>query len=109
VQSHVFRRRLCVLRLAQVNQQKKSAVLFVGFALLISHTNLYFFFERRTEIEKNFILKVVRPKRPELAVVSGAVSFGITPNFVTTRIAARTYGIEVASRWVPAYDVGVVV
>jgi len=38
-------------------------------------------------------IKVVVPARPSLAVIIGAVQYGMTPNVIQSRASARTYGV----------------
>lgn len=51
----------------------------------------------RDEVKQAFSEKyhIFCPVEPQLAVVKGAVLFGINPEIVTSRISARTYGVKV--------------
>ena len=42
-------------------------------------------------------LIVIRPKRPSLSVVDGAVRLGLKPEYIESRVLAKTYGIKVNS------------
>ncbi|KAI8996929.1 hypothetical protein BDB01DRAFT_751584 [Pilobolus umbonatus] len=44
------------------------------------------------------------PPRGELAVVRGAVYFGLNPHMVTERVSRRTYGLETRMVFDPRYD-----
>lgn len=44
------------------------------------------------------------PPRGELAVVRGAVYFGLNPRMVTERVSRRTYGLETRMVFDPRYD-----
>jgi len=57
----------------------------------------------RSHIEKAFAgvptLKIIRPSFPALAVMSGAVRYGMNPAVVTYRFMPYTYGIQVSNPW----------
>jgi len=47
-------------------------------------------------------LIVIRPKRPSLSVVDGAVRLGLKPDYIASRVLGKTYGIKVnspVSKW----------
>ncbi|KAG1240526.1 hypothetical protein G6F68_017574 [Rhizopus microsporus] len=44
------------------------------------------------------------PPRGELAVVRGAVYFGLNPRMVTERVSRRTYGLETRMVFDPHHD-----
>jgi len=41
----------------------------------------------------------IRPSRPSLAVLTGAVLFGLAPSRIRSRIVKKTYGIAVSCEW----------
>lgn len=43
---------------------------------------------------KDRVKQILHPPRAELAVVRGAVEFGLNPKAVTSRVSRRTYGIN---------------
>ncbi|OZJ06414.1 hypothetical protein BZG36_00543 [Bifiguratus adelaidae] len=63
-----------------------------------------YLFRRVEETFGSRVGKIGVPPRGELAVVRGAVYFGLHPNVVTERVSRRTYGIETRMRYVPGLD-----
>jgi len=52
-------------------------------------------------------LIVIRPKRPSLSVVDGAVRLGLKPDYIASRVLGKTYGIKVnspISKWKDKLD-----
>ena len=54
-------------------------------------------------IRNNFGMKakVLVPEEPALAVLRGAVQFGLRPDYVRTRIARKTYGVDYEPKFDP--------
>lgn len=50
------------------------------------------------------LIIIIIKKRGELAVVRGAVYFGLYPNIVTERVSRRTYGVETRMIFQPGLD-----
>jgi len=48
--------------------------------------------------------KISFPESPVTAVVEGAVQYGLRQEVISTRVLKRTYGTDVARRWVPGDD-----
>lgn len=53
-----------------------------------------YLFRRVEEVFANRVGMIGVPPRGELAVVRGAVYFGLNPQIVTERVSRRTYGVE---------------
>jgi hypothetical protein len=41
----------------------------------------------------------IRPARPSMAVLTGAVMFGLEPSIIQNRVVKRTYGVSVSCEW----------
>jgi hypothetical protein len=48
---------------------------------------------------KKLVKQVLVPSRPSFAIISGAVQYGFQPNSIVSRVAPRTYGIEMTELW----------
>ena len=46
-------------------------------------------------------VNILRPMDPALAIVKGAVMFGLNPTVVSERVMTRTYGVGIAKRYNP--------
>ena len=53
----------------------------------------------RTELKKGFGDRVVKPAQPGLAVLRGAVMFGLNQKAITSRIMKCSYGISTTKSW----------
>jgi actin-like ATPase involved in cell morphogenesis len=58
----------------------------------------------RDEFEGNAVQKVIIPPRPEEAVLSGALSYGVNPGIIRSRKSRLTYGIECSMPFRPGID-----
>ncbi|KAI9015285.1 hypothetical protein CLU79DRAFT_707673 [Phycomyces nitens] len=60
--------------------------------------------ERVKDTFKSKVGSICVPSRGEMAVVRGAVMYGIDPNKITHRVLRRTYGLEVHHSFDPSRD-----
>ncbi|KAH8553127.1 hypothetical protein BGW37DRAFT_488514 [Umbelopsis sp. PMI_123] len=63
-----------------------------------------YLFRRVEEAFANRVGMIGVPPRGELAVVRGAVYFGLNPQIVTERVSRRTYGVETRMLYQPGLD-----
>lgn len=63
-----------------------------------------YLFRRVEEVFANRVGMIGVPPRGELAVVRGAVYFGLNPQIVTERVSRRTYGVETRMLFQPGLD-----
>ncbi|KAI9277976.1 hypothetical protein BC943DRAFT_364059 [Umbelopsis sp. AD052] len=63
-----------------------------------------YLFRRVEEVFANRVGMIGVPPRGELAVVRGAVYFGLNPQIVTERVSRRTYGVETRMLYQPGLD-----
>jgi hypothetical protein len=63
-----------------------------------------YLFRRVEEVFASRVGMIGVPPRGELAVVRGAVYFGLNPQVVTERVSRRTYGVETRMLYQPGLD-----
>ncbi|ORX58250.1 hypothetical protein DM01DRAFT_1333909 [Hesseltinella vesiculosa] len=63
-----------------------------------------YLFRRVEEVFANRVGMIGVPPRGELAVVRGAVYFGLSPQQITERVSRRTYGVETRMLFQPDVD-----
>ncbi|ORE05092.1 hypothetical protein BCV72DRAFT_250807 [Rhizopus microsporus var. microsporus] len=73
----------------QVSDQRVSCIFLVG-----GFGSSNYLFQRVQETFQDRVKQILCPPRAAMAVVRGAVYFGLNPRLITSRVSRRTYGIN---------------
>ena len=82
-----------------INETRKQGILIDSIILVGGFAESeYITTEMRKKLEK-FKVPVLRPQRPELAVMKGAVLYGHNENIITARVMRYTYGVGMVMKF----------
>ncbi|KAI8081779.1 uncharacterized protein BX664DRAFT_286040 [Halteromyces radiatus] len=63
-----------------------------------------YLFQRVQQVFSNRVNQILCPPRAAMAIVRGAVHFGLNPRMITSRVSRRTYGINAGLPFDPELD-----
>ncbi|CAO3593034.1 unnamed protein product [Absidia cylindrospora] len=84
---------------SQIPDKRLSCIFLVG-----GFGSSHYLFQRVKDVFSDRVKQILCPPRAAMAIVRGAVHFGLNPRVITSRVSRRTYGINAGLPFDPAVD-----
>ncbi|KAI9302037.1 hypothetical protein BJ944DRAFT_242736 [Cunninghamella echinulata] len=90
---------LIEMQYSQIADRRLSCIFLVG-----GFGSSHYLYQRVQQVFESRVQQILCPPRAALAIVRGAVYFGLNPRLITSRVSRRTYGINAGLPFEPDKD-----
>lgn len=87
------------MQFKQISDGRLSSIFLVG-----GFGSSHYLYQRVQQVFSDRVAQILCPPRAALAIVRGAVHFGLNPRLITSRVSRRTYGINAGLPFEPDKD-----